>query len=241
MDLLIPSEPSLEGEGTSESTWLTWRDLSEVSRWDPVPVSSGRVIVVAPHPDDEILGAGGTVARMVALGVEHLAVAVTDGEASHPKRAVELRRTRPFESHAAANRLGISPAKTYMLGQPDGGVEALPLARALEDLIEPGDLVLAPWEGDGHPDHAQVGIGAQVASATKGGALLSYLVWAWHWAQPHQLPWERARRVDLAPDLARAKRQAVRCFRTQLEGDEPILTPGTVARLTRNFEIFLAP
>jgi LmbE family N-acetylglucosaminyl deacetylase len=235
---LIPSPPSLDGEGTSESTWLSWRGLSEVRRWDPVPSTSGRVIVIAPHPDDEILGAGGTVARMVASGAEHVAVAVTDGEASHPEQSLELRRTRPLESVAAATKLGISPAMTYRLGQPDGHVEARSLARALADLIGPGDLVLAPWEGDGHPDHAQVGLGARAACIANGGALLSYLVWAWHWAQPDQLPWEQARRVDLAPDLTQAKREAVGCFRTQLEGEDPILAPGTLTRLTRCFEIF---
>jgi LmbE family N-acetylglucosaminyl deacetylase len=239
MELVLPSQPSLNGEGTSESTWLAWRGLSKVPRWDPVPLSSGRVIVVAPHPDDEVLGVGGTVARMVARGAEHVAVAVTDGEASHPGRAFELRRTRPLESEAAATRLGISPTMTYRLGQPDGNVEDLLVARALEDLIEPGDLVLAPWEGDGHPDHAQVGLGARAACTAKGGTLLSYLVWAWHWAQPDQLPWERARRVDLAPDLGHAKREAVQCFRSQLEGDHPILAPGTLSRLTRCFEILL--
>ena len=101
--------------------------------------------------------------------------------------------------------------------------------------------MLAPWEGDGHPDHAQVGLGARAACTTGRCQLLSYLVWAWHWAEPDQLPWDRARRVDLNPDLAEAKRRAVRCFRTQLEGDDPILSPTTVARLTRDFEIFLEP
>jgi hypothetical protein len=127
MELLIPSHPSLDGEGTSESTWLAWHGLSEVPRWDPVPASSGRVIVVAPHPDDEILGAGGTVAQLVARGAEHIAVAVTDGEASHPMRGHELGRTRPLESDAAATRLGISAAMTHRLGQPDGGVKGLPV------------------------------------------------------------------------------------------------------------------
>jgi LmbE family N-acetylglucosaminyl deacetylase len=241
VEILSPSLPDLDGEGTPESTWLTCSALSELPRWDPVPAPSGRVVVVAPHPDDEILGAGGTVARLVACGAEFVAVAVTDGEASHPGRASELQQIRPRESEAAAAILGTNPAASYRLRLPDSGVRARPLARALEDLIAPGDLVLAPWEGDGHPDHAQVGIGARVACAKREVRLLSYLVWAWHWARPDQLPWERAQRVDLAPDLTRAKREAVQCFQTQLDGDRPILTPNTVARLTRSFEVFLEP
>jgi LmbE family N-acetylglucosaminyl deacetylase len=241
VDLLSPVNPDLTGAGTADAMWLAWPLLSELPRWSPVPGSSGRVVVVAPHPDDEILGAGGTVARLVAAGAQHVAIAVTDGEASHPGRTVQLRKTRPGESEAAACVLGTNPTVIHRLGLPDGGVQALPVARALEDLIQPGDLVLAPWRGDGHPDHTQVGLGARIACDARGGELLSYLVWAWHWAEPDELPWAQARRVDLSPDLAQAKRRAVQCFQTQLEGNEPILAPATVTRLTRDFEIFLEP
>jgi LmbE family N-acetylglucosaminyl deacetylase len=239
VDLLSTNRPNLQGEGTADANWLASPDLAALPTWNPVPGASGRVIVVAPHPDDEILGAGGTVARLVTVGAQHVLVAVSDGEASHPGRALELQRMRPRESEVAAATLVTTPALTHRLGFSDGGVQAHAVARALEEIIRPGDLVLAPWEGDGHPDHAEAGLGARAACGSKSAELLSYLVWAWHWAQPAQLPWERARRVELSPDLARAKRRAVACFRTQIEGDEPILAPATLIRLTRDFEVFL--
>ena len=68
--------------------------------------------------------------------------------------------------------------------------------------------------------------------------LLAYLVWAWHWAQPGEIPWEKACRVELDDAVTRRKREAVQCFASQLTGPEPILSSHTVRRLTRDFEVF---
>lgn len=229
----------LEGAGTPESVWLAAPSLRTAKRWRPVLPRSGRVVVVAPHPDDEILGAGGTVARLMSLGAHHVAVAVTDGEASHHGRAPELREVRPAESFAAAQALGIVPDVTHRLRMEDGRVEARRLAVELAGVLQPDDLVLAPWVCDGHPDHAQVGLGADMACAMRGANLLSYLVWAWHWARPDQLPWHKARRVDLSPRLTARKRGAIRCFRSQIEGPDPVLRPEVITRLTRCFEVLV--
>ncbi len=241
MAALIEFVPRLDGAGTPESTWAASTSADLLPRWHPMPDGSGRVVVVAPHPDDEVLGVGGTVARLAASGAHHVAVAVTDGESSHPGQSERLRHVRRHESRAAAARLGIIPDVLFRLAMPDGGVDAGALAPVLARLIEPGDLVLAPWVSDGHPDHAQVGLGAEMACAMSGGRLLAYLVWAWHWARPDQLPWHKAVRVDLDPALVKCKRDAVACFSSQLEGPRPILTPETVVRLTRGFEVLLTP
>jgi LmbE family N-acetylglucosaminyl deacetylase len=121
----------------------------------------------------------------------------------------------------------------------DGDVQAPLVAAALAELLLPGDLVLAPWERDGHPDHAQVGRGAESACVVSGGQLLSYLVWAWHWARPDRFPWHTACRVDFDKDLARRKSDSVQSFRSQLDGPDPVLRPDVVARFTRDFEVFL--
>ena len=69
----------------------------------------------------------------------------------------------------------------------------------------------------------------------------AYLVWSWHWAQPSELPLDKARRIELDDATARRKREAVQCFTSQLTGPEPILSASTVRRLTRDFEVFVAP
>ncbi len=197
---------------------------------------------MAPHPDDEILGSGGASALLNAGGVEIVCVAVTDGENSHPDRQAELRLRRSLESLAASACLGLSPMRRLRLCHPDGHVTQARLQADLEELFRPGDLVLAPWPHDGHPDHDRSGSAAQVAANRRQATLFYYLVWAWHWASPElDLPWDKAARLDLDPELTRKKRAAVGCFTTQLTGPDPILPPAALERLTRPYEILLEP
>ncbi|MBV9660820.1 MAG: PIG-L family deacetylase, partial [Acidimicrobiales bacterium] len=201
------SAPDLTGRGTPESAWSRCSTLAALPSW-PLPLpAGGRIMVVAPHPDDEILGAGGTTARLCRLGAGVDLVAVTDGEHSHPGFDRYLRIVRPLETLAAAGRLGIDFGSISRLRHPDGQVDETKLVGQLTARIRPGDVVLAPWSSDGHPDHDAVGRAAETACARAGADLVAYLVWAWHWASPEDLPWEKALRVDL-DDLAAAKRGA---------------------------------
>jgi LmbE family N-acetylglucosaminyl deacetylase len=231
----------LDGVGTPESEWRACHELHNLQPWSRPAPSTGRCVVVAPHPDDEILGVGGTSALLFADGIDIVLVAVTDGENSHPGRRAELRRRRPHESAAAASCLGLSPRPTFRLGHPDGHVAEARLRVQLAHLIRPGDVVLAPWPHDGHPDHDRAGRAARAAAGRRQAQLLYYLVWAWHWASPYtqDLPWASAVRVDLGPRLAERKRRAVGCFATQLAGPDPILAPFVLERLTRPDEILL--
>ena len=75
----------IRDEGTPESVWQTWPGLDAI---ESVPIEKWihpamRLVVVAPHPDDEILACGGLMAMHAARGGSTLVVAVTDGEASH--------------------------------------------------------------------------------------------------------------------------------------------------------------
>jgi LmbE family N-acetylglucosaminyl deacetylase len=225
---------TLTGTGTPEAYWRSVALLGSVPRWTP---AARRVIVVAPHPDDEVLGAGGALAQLARVGSEVTVVAVTDGEASHPGRSAELRERRATESERALALLGVKGDRVR-IGQPDGHA-GIGLADQLARCIGSGDLVLAPWEHDGHPDHDAVGAAARQASARAGGRLLEYLVWAWHWARAADLPWERAMRADMDPATNRCKAEAVACFESQLEGPDPILPSHVLDRLLRPFELFL--
>ena len=105
------------------------------------------------------------------------------------------------------------------------------------------DVVLAPWSGDGHPDHEACGRAARRAAA----AVLEYPVWTWHWAEPDdaRVPWSRARRVDLDADAAARKAAAVGCFRTQVAAigpapaDAAVLPDRVLAHFRRDHEVVL--
>lgn len=232
----------LTGPGTPESAWaaagvVARVPVTEVSTLLP---DSGRIVVLAPHPDDEILGAGGALALLASLGARIEVIAVSDGEASHPGRVAELRRVRAAERTAALGRLGLAGTRVHRLGEPDGKLHAERIAERVAALIFTDDVVLAPWCHDGHPDHDACGEAAGLVATRRW----SYLVWTWHWAAAGDggvdpVPWHRAHRIELPDQVAREKRAAAHCFNSQLTGDSPILPPHVLARLLRANELLL--
>lgn len=242
---------AIEGIGTAEADWLGWSRLLQLPALTATEVvpRGARAVVVAPHPDDEILAVGGLLAYLARVGTPVLIVAVTDGTASHAGSTewpVErLIRQRPQESRTALHRLGID-SEPVRLGLPDGGIEASRdvLAERLSPLLTADDVLFTTWRRDGHPDHEATGDACAMASLHSGARLIEVPVWAWHWARPSdtRLPWCRARRIVLDGDAAERKRHAVQAFTSQLSPDRstgagPILRSTTVARASRPFEV----
>jgi LmbE family N-acetylglucosaminyl deacetylase len=97
-----------------------------------------RVMVFAPHPDDETIAAGGLIARLVASRIPVEVVFLTNGDGytraveenlghARPTGAdfVALGRLRQQEALAAARHLGLEPRMVRFLGFPDGGLADL--------------------------------------------------------------------------------------------------------------------
>jgi LmbE family N-acetylglucosaminyl deacetylase len=215
------------------------------------------LIVIAPHPDDDVLGCGGAIAGAAARGVAVHVVYVTDGAASHrgsqtypPAR---LRALREREARCAAARLARDVRATF-LRWPDGSVphadrpEAQPLIAQLVAAFAPGALVLAPWRRDPHPDHRATASLAQAAVVRHGDVQLAeYFVWldergaaADRPAAGEGTPFE----LEITPFVA-AKRAALAEHRTQLglvidDADEAfVLPPGVVARAGERIERYV--
>jgi LmbE family N-acetylglucosaminyl deacetylase len=155
------AEPNpIDAPGTAEADWRSWRLLDELPILDTGGWSS--VVVVAAHPDDEVLGAGGLLAMLAAARARLRLVAITDGEASHPGidqvAAGQLAERRAAETCSALERLG-APAEIVRLRIPDTGVarREAEVREALGDLVSGFGMCLAPWDGDLHPDHEAAG------------------------------------------------------------------------------------
>ena len=234
------------GTGTDETAWSDW---PAPNRWPNLTLAADQVpLVIAPHPDDEILGVGGLIALLGTADV----VAVTDGEGSHPDSTVygpdELAEVRRQETAEALAQLGLDRPRVHRLGHPDGGIDEASLTSQLTHLLTPGRICLATWRDDGHPDHEAVGRAAAAACTAKGATLLEYPIWAWHWAVPDddRVPWHRARRINLTLDAQAAKARAIAEFHSQIEplgpepGDAEILPAHVLARFARPFEVVFA-
>ncbi len=248
------AEPLIRGEGTSELEWQSWAGLSTLDDFMPshwLPATS-RLVVVAPHPDDEILACGGLLAWQARRGGDCLVLAVTDGEASHgvpdPEAGARLAAARRAESAAGLLQLGLSADRVGRLALPDGEVSLYleTLAAHLRQLLRPGDRVISTWREDGHPDHEATALATAAACRDRGCALLEAPVWMWHWAAPgdDRVPWQRLHRFALPQDIRARKVAALSAHLTQLTSrspDEPaVLGPAIIERNARAFEYFFA-
>jgi N-acetyl-1-D-myo-inositol-2-amino-2-deoxy-alpha-D-glucopyranoside deacetylase len=158
-----------------------------------------RLLVVAPHPDDETLANGLLIQRVRAAGGEVRVLLLTDGDNNPwPQRWLERRWSigtaerarwgcrRRAECEQALRRLDVPVAALQPLGWPDMGVldrllqpaqQALSELAAVLDDFAP-DLVAMPALGDRHPDHGAAHVLMRMALARSGRtpALLGYLV-----------------------------------------------------------------
>jgi LmbE family N-acetylglucosaminyl deacetylase len=234
----------ISGAGTTESDWQQWLGERPFPPLDLSGVAGRRVVVVAAHPDDEVLGIGGLMTRLQRLGCKLQMVWATDGEASHPGSTVfspdQLAQIRRAESRRALARLGVQPTASFHFGLPDSALSTCraSLRSELSHIINPDDIVIAPWEYDGHPDHEVAGETAlAVAPQT-----WRYPIWMWHWATPTHpnVPWDHFQSVDVEDPLA--KSAAIGEFISQVAplGEAPedaaILPPHIVSRFTRSAE-----
>ena len=139
------------------------------------PFASRHVMLLAAHPDDEVIGAGGQYAAMRRLELVHL----TDGASSHKtawKRGWASRGRyaagRLQESMKAASLGGVDTSAT-VLGMRDGSA-SLGLVATVEKLVRlldnsRPDLILTHAYEGGHPDHDAAAFVAKAACALVPG------------------------------------------------------------------------
>ncbi len=202
--------------------------------------SCTRLVVVAAHPDDESLGAGGLICAAAAAGLSIYVVLLTAGEASpfaspsSTRHALATLRLAEMENALAR----LAPDNTLVfLGAPDGqvGKSEQQIAASLTDLLGDGTrtLLAAPWRLDGHDDHDAAGRAAAEAAAASGARLVEFPLLAWSRQTPDHLPWHQARRLPLDQEVQDRKAAAIRAHVSQVRaagahagGEAPL--PGRV-------------
>ena len=129
-----------------------------------------KILVIAPHPDDEVLGVGGTMARLAEEGCEVCVLIVTKAyPPEYDETVAECDRLQATEAHKL---LGVK--KTIILSLPAARLDSVAhgeINRQLREVIlkiQP-DVLYIPFMGDIHLDHQQVFLSALVASRPNGG------------------------------------------------------------------------
>lgn len=223
--------------GTPEASWR--RAMDDAPAWEP---TTRRLVVVAPHPDDETLGAGGLIAAWRARDREVVVISVSDGEAARPEMP-DLAATRRGELTAALAELGVGPSAVRHLGLPDGalaGSEPLIESTVLSLILHDATLV-APRVGDGHPDHDAVGRACARAAHIASVPLARYPIWSWFNDDVSSFEEFTLGRFVLSPEATAQKRRAISRFDSQLSDahGEPIVPPHVVQYFLRDYEVFL--
>ena len=169
----------------------------------------GPYLVFAPHPDDESIGMGGTIALAAQEGIRVTVVVLTDGS-----KAGDF-TTRKEEARKAAAVLGIS--EPLFLGLPDRGLDGPKLASAdIEGLIRRAGAhtIFLPSPLDYHPDHRTVT--AFVTSLLKKKQdIFDGEIWFYETIRQAEVN----RLIDITPVIDK-KREAIRAYKSQLE-DRP--------------------
>ena len=223
--------------GISEAQWIDW--ASRTPAWVP---SARHIVVVAPHPDDETLGAGGLIFTYAHSHTKVTVISVTDGELACAE-VPELAAVRRRELVSAMRELEVAQTDIVRLGLPDGAVASheIELAHSLAERIPDGAILVAPFESDGHPDHEAVGRACRAAADMGGSALAQYPIWGWYRGSPELFRQRRGVRFLLDQRARQAKFRALAQFRSQLDDRPggPIVPAHVLEYFQRPFEIFL--
>jgi N-acetylglucosamine malate deacetylase 1 len=136
-----------------------------------------KLLVIAPHPDDEVLGCGGTIIKHSSNGDEvYLCIVTRPYTPDWPEDEINLRRDEVVRVNKI---LGIK--KTFRLDLPTVKLDTLPqkeLNRAISqvlDMVQP-EVVYIPHRGDVNKDHQLVFDAAMVATRPRPGSTINKVI-----------------------------------------------------------------
>jgi LmbE family N-acetylglucosaminyl deacetylase len=183
---------------------------------DPVPLplnSLKSILVLAPHQDDEAIGAGGSLLLASAAGVKIDIVFVTDGTAKQSPYAsspADAARVRQQEAKEVCSKIGATMHQLSISNQsPKPSVEDLDRLSEIIREVKP-QIVMAPWLLDSPAKHRLVN--HLLWLANRRSALPFFEVWGY---QVHNTLFPNGY-VDITP-VAEQKRELLKCYYSQNE------------------------
>jgi LmbE family N-acetylglucosaminyl deacetylase len=186
-----------------------------------------KILVIAAHPDDEVLGCGGTAARLVREGHEvHFAILGEGMTSRHAQRAdaEQSQLTRLHQqAHTAAAQLGVKNVVLHKL--PDNRLDTLALldvVKIVEDLVDrvQPEVIYTHHAGDLNVDHGVIHRAVLTATRPVAGQLVLEI---YAFEVPSSTEWafqriEPAFRPNVFVDITRtleAKIAAMECYETE--------------------------
>ncbi len=185
-----------------------------------------RILVIAPHADDEILGCGATMAKAAANGDEVYVLICTNASLGAPelfsKEVVEAIRAEAIVAH---KQIGVK--ETFFLELPAPMLDQYPSYKITNEISpiirELGiDTVYIPHRGDCHKDHRIIHEAAMVACRPLANCSVKN-VYAYEtlseteWGEPISPDFFIPTKYNTFSEIEFAKKlDAMRCFKSQL-------------------------
>jgi LmbE family N-acetylglucosaminyl deacetylase len=218
-----------------------------------------RVLIVAPHPDDETLGCGGAISLLCRQGYDVNVLIISDGTGSHPNSqkypAPILQSIRSQETCTALAILGVDRSAITFLNLKDGAIPdvtspkfhaAKVRCRNYLQATLP-DTIFVPWRLDPHPDHRATWqlIQAAILNLEIIPQVIEYPIWDWDILQQTKADLSQITgwRLDIQSVLVQ-KTQAIESYQSQLGqliDDDPhgfCLSAEMLANFTRPWEVY---
>jgi len=234
---------------------------NELNEIQPVSATQfGTSIIVAPHPDDETLGCGGTIAALCKSKIPVHFIFVSDGTMSHPNSkkfpSLKLRKLRELEAKNAVRKLGGDTGQIEFLRLKDSLVpnpEDIDFAPTVKKLVAQlnqirPESVFVPWQKDPHRDHqATWKIMHEVFNRIEQvPRILEYPVWFWERGDSADLQYidHMAKLIVNIEDTLSMKNAALTAHVSQvthLIDDDPegfMLSPEVIAHFNTPIEVF---
>ena len=205
----------------------------------PMFTSESRLMLIAPHPDDEALACGIILQHAVSAGAAIHILYATDGDDNPwPQRLLERKwrlgaadrrrwgKLRRAEALAALGTLGVPPADARFLGLPDQRLTDLLItycrsafeqfATCIKDW-SPTHL-LVPSIHDIHPDHSALAVILRIdLGQLDHDNDLPKSIWAYNVHGKSAAFFDQAQKFCQSKTETRIKEQAIHCHKTQLK------------------------
>lgn len=216
-----------------------------------------KIIIFAPHPDDETLACGGTIALRLRQGYEVHIVFMTDGRNSHlhglgiasNPTPSDLKMIRKEEAKRATSILGVKGENLIFLDFEDRMLKtntenAVKEVKKILDGLQPCE-VYCPNIKDKHPDHRATNeiVRESLLACNLCPRLYEYRIWLGRWDRYCAPSTNRQVTVDILEVLP-IKKKAIEEYESQTtmlspQQKHPVLTGAFLGRFLRSTEVFI--
>ena len=179
-----------------------------------------RVLIVAPHPDDEVIGCSGLMQHLLKAGKDLYIVILTGGEGSHGgccsiSEADLIAARRDLAIKANVGLGGMLLGHLYFMNYSDGNIhyedqETKKLAKLIQQ-IQP-NAIFIPHKGEGWSDHLQArNIISKLTEKKDNIQLYEYCVWFWYY-NTWSIDWKNAFLVSMNKEEHLLKNKAIDAY-----------------------------